>query len=189
MDEVKVEDVLALVQDAQDIRKFNLADAVKGRAFPEDTVDVFLDVESAYQLSKLNEAIIQTLDEDEIAEFDKQAKVLSDKILESKLTFHMRGIDQKKIQAIEDSVRPKEESEEDDWILDYMSALIAANITKVVDASGAIDDHTFTQKEVDELRWSLPTESWDKLVSTMQKLTMATGYFQGLTDAGFLQKS
>jgi len=189
MDEVEVKEILNLVQDAQDVSKFSLADAIKGRAFPEDAVDVYLDAESAYQLSKLNDAVIQTLDEDEITTFDAQAKILTEKILASKLTFHLKGIDQKRIQLIEDSVKPKTEGENDDWILDYMSALIAANIVKVVNAAGAVDEHEFTLEEVNDLRWSLPTESWDKLVSTMQKLTMATGYFQGLTDAGFLQKS
>jgi hypothetical protein len=70
-----------------------------------------------------------------------------------------------------------------------MCALIAANIVSVENANGEVDERLFSKEDVIELRGVLPGESWDKLVATMQKLTLATGYFKGLSDAGFLQMS
>lgn len=182
-------EVLSLVQDAQSPAKFNLADVIKGRGFPEDKVEIYVDVESAYALSKLNDELIHIENPEDSAPLEAKAKELSDKILKSKLVFHMRGIDQKQIELIEKQVKADNAGEEEEWILDYFAALVAANIVKVEDADGNIDERPFTTKEVVELRWALPSESWEKLIGTMQKLTLASGYFRGLTDAGFLQKS
>lgn len=183
-DEVK--EVLSLVEEAQSPAKFNLADVIKGRGFPEDKVEIYVDVDSAYQLSKLNEELVLIEDPAQSAPLEEKARELSEKILASKLVFHMRGIDQKQIELIEKQVK-NEDNEE--WVLDYFAALVAANIVKVENAAGEIDERPFTMEEVSELRWGLPSESWEKLIATMQKLTLASGYFQGLTDAGFLQKS
>lgn len=180
------EEVLSLVQEAQSPAKFNLADVIKGRGFPEDSVEIYVDSESAYALSKLNDQLVLIDDPAESAPLEAKAKELADKILASKLTFYMRGIDQKQVELIEKQVR-KEDDEE--WVLDYFSALLAANIVKVEDANGNVDERPFTAEEVSELRWGLPAESWERLIATMQKLTLASGYFRGLTDAGFLQKS
>ena len=99
----------------------------------------------------------------------------------------MQGIDQKSIEAIESDIKAEKDS--DEWWNIYMASLIASNIKSVENASGQVDEHKFTLEEVLELRGSLSGESWNLLMSTMQKLTLATGYFKGLTDAGFLQKS
>jgi hypothetical protein len=179
-------DALTLVQEAQSPARFNLADVIKGRGFPEDSVTVYVDTESAYELSRINEELILIEDPAESAPLEAKIKELSEKILASKLIFHMRGIDQKQVELIEKQTR-KEEG--DEWLLDYFAGLVAANIVKVENATGEVDERPFTTQEVAELRWGLPSESWEILIGTMQKLTLASGYFKGLTDAGFLQKS
>lgn len=179
------QDVLSLVQEAQSPAKFNLAEVVKGRGYPEDKVTVFVDAESAYELSQVNDALVQLENPEDTVELEKRVKELSEKILASKLVFYMRGIDQKQVELIEKQTR-KEDNE--DWVIDYFSALVAANIVKVEDANGNVDERPFTLQEISELRYGLPAESWEAIIGTMQKLTLATGYFKGLTDAGFLQK-
>lgn len=186
---IDVEEVLSLVEEAQKPGNFNLGEFVKGRGYPQDTVEVYVDVESAYELSKLNDTLVQTTDEAELVALEAKAKELSDKILESKLTFKMRGIDQKQVERIEESSRKKFEEDDTDWVIDYMCELVASNIVSVTDAKGNVDERIFTGKDVEDLRGYLSPEAWEKLMSTMQKLTLATGYFKGLTDAGFLQKS
>ena len=187
---IDVQEVLSLVEEAQKPGNFNLGEFVKGRGYPQDTVEVYVDVESAYELSKLNETLVRTTDEAELEKLEAKAKELSDKILESKLTIKMRGIDQRQVERIEEASRKKFPNEEDAaWVLDYMSELIAANIVSVTDAKGNVDERVFTGEDAEMLRGYLNSESWEKIVSTMQKLTLATGYFKGLTDAGFLQKS
>jgi len=183
------QEVLDLVEDAQKPGKFNLGEFVKGRGYPQDTVEVYVDVESAYELSKLNDKLVQTTDTKESEKLEAEAKILSDKILASKLTFSMRGIDQKQVENIEDKSKKKFDDNDSDWIIDYMCELVAANIVSVTDATGKVDERVFTGEDVEELRSYLSSEAWEKIVATMQKLTLATGYFKGLTDAGFLQKS
>lgn len=186
---IDVEEVLSLVEEAQKPGNFNLGEFVKGRGYPQDTVEIYVDVESAYELSKLNDTLVRTTDEAEVAELEAKAKELSDKILESKLTFRMRGIDQRQVERIEEASRKKFEDESTEWVVDYMCELVASNIVSVTDAKGNVDERVFTGKDVEDLRGYLSSEAWEKLMSTMQKLTLATGYFKGLTDAGFLQKS
>jgi hypothetical protein len=185
----QIQEVLDLVEDAQKPGKFNLGEFVKGRGYPQDTVEVYVDVESAYELSKLNEKLIKVTDTQESEKLEAEAKALSDKIMASKLTFKMRGIDQKQVEVIEEQSKKKFPEDDAAWILDYMCELVAANIVSVTDASGKVDERVFTGEDVEELRSYLNSEAWEKIVSTMQKLTLATGYFKGLTDAGFLQKS
>ena len=187
---IEQQDILDVVEETKSRSKFNLADAIKGRAFPEDTVDIYLDVESAYKLTQLRDKLIVSFDEKDTEELENEVETLAKKISLSKLTFKMRGIDQKRVEEIEKETKSVNGIDEnDDWIHDYMSALIAANIIEVIDASGNVDDHEFTGEEITELRGNLSGEAWDVLVGSMQKLTLATGYFKGLTDAGFLQKS
>jgi hypothetical protein len=192
-EKTEIQEMLDLVEDAQAPGNFNLGNFVKGRGYPQDTVEVYVDVESAYELSKLNEKLIKATDKAESEKLEAKAKKLSDKILESKLTFKMRGIDQRQVETIEESSRKKfqnnEETEDAAWVIDYMCELVASNIISVTDAFGKIDERIFTGADVEDLRGYLSSEAWEKLMSTMQKLTLATGYFKGLTDAGFLQKS
>jgi hypothetical protein len=159
------------------------------RGYPQDTVEIYVDVESAYELSKLNEKLVKATETEESEKLEAEAKVLSDKILASKLIFNMRGIDQKHVEQIEVESKKKFEENDDNWIVDYMCELVAANIVSVTDAQGKVDERIFTGQDVEELRSYLSSEAWDKVVGTMQKLTLATGYFKGLSDAGFLQKS
>lgn len=186
-----IAEVLEMVEKAQSKGRFKLEDVIKGVGYPEDIVDVYLDSESAYKLSKLNDKIIFATEEEELKELDAQAEELKAKILKSRIRFFMRGIDQKQIEALEASVQEahKDDIDEDMWLIDYMCALIAANVYKVEDAEGNIDDSLFTIEDAREWRGSLPSEGWTSLQSSMQKLSLATGYFKGLTDAGFLPKS
>jgi hypothetical protein len=186
---IDVKEVLAVVEEAQKPGNFNLGEFVKGRGYPQDTVEIYVDVESAYELSKLNDTLVQTTDDAELTKLEAKAKELSDKIMESKLTFKMRGVDQKQVEAIEESSRKKYQDDDNAWVIDYMCELVASNIVSVTDAKGSVDERVFTGKDVEDLRGYLSSEAWEKLMSTMQKLTLATGYFKGLTDAGFLQKS
>lgn len=182
-------DVLKLVEEAQSQSKFNLADVIKGRGFPEDTVDIYLDAESAYELTKLNQEIIDGLEGEYAEEAEAKAGELAKKILASRLTFHMRGISQGLVEAIEKKSRVNKSDDQESFIIEYFSRLIAATIVKVEDAEGNIDNRNFTLEDVEALRDSLPSESWEMLVAATQKLTLASGYFKGLTDAGFLPKS
>ena len=187
----EMDNIASMVEGARSKGKFNLAEVIKGKGNPEDVVEVYLDSESAYELSKLSDKIIESIDEDEIEEIKKRADELTEKILKSKLTFYMRGIDQGLVESIERQAKLKniDNEDEDLWFVDYFSALVAENVYKVEDADGNIDESKFTLEDANQWRSFMPAEAWGLLVASMQKLTLATGYFRGLTDAGFLPKS
>jgi hypothetical protein len=191
------EEVLKLVDKAQAKGVFDITEFAKGRAYPEDSVTAYLDVQSAYELSKLNEQM-RSADPDTLAVLEKQAKELAEKVMQSKIVFHMRGVNQANIEKITIECDKKYPTSTDafgqtvnspEWIREWTAALIASNLVRIENANGEMDEREFTTEDVITLRHHLPKEVWDLLVEKMQQLTLAGAYFQGLTDAGFLPKS
>jgi hypothetical protein len=187
----KLQEVVDLVERAQSKGTFKLEEVIKGQGHPEDIVEVYLNSDAGYKLSKLSDELASTVNPEELVRLEAEADALKAEILKSKLVFHMRGIDQSAIELIEKQAQEanKNNPDEDAWIIDYFCALIASNVFKVEDADGNVDDSVFTIEDAKKWRGSFPIEAWSALTETMQKLTLATGYFKGLTDAGFLPKS
>ena len=199
-DEINAEEVMELVDKAQKKGTFDIAKFAKGIAYPEDTVVAYMDIESAYKLNKLNAdmSVIKLSDPKEYEKLEKEADKLSKKIIESKVTFYMRGVNQEVIEAITskcDKKYPKkldalgQAVENQDWLKDWTCGLVASNLVKIENAEGEADEKVFETEDVIELRKDLPREVFDLLVAKMQQLTLAGAYFKGLTDAGFLPKS
>lgn len=188
------DNIINLAEEAQKKGKFSLADAIKGRAYPETSVDVYIDGSSAFELANVADALKATDPED--AEYEKLtalAEELSGKILESKLTFHMRGVGQGVVERITKEANEKfgfdNNTSEPEWIKYYLCALIAENVVKVTDTEGNEDTSKFSVEDIMDLRDAIPIDSWESLIDTMQKLTLASSYFDAATDAGFLPKS
>lgn len=199
-EEIKTEDVLDLVDKAQKKGTFDIAKFAKGIAYPEDTVTAYLDIEAAYKLNAINDEMskLKLADPAEYEKLEAQAKELSDKILASKVVFHMRGVNQEVIESITDKADKKypkkldpmgQVMENEDWLKEWTCGLIASNLVQIENAEGDIDDKHYETEDVLELRKHLPREIFDLLIAKMQQLTLAGAYFKGLTDAGFLPKS
>lgn len=193
---VEVQEALKLVEDAQSNKVFNLADAIKGRAYPKKDVTIYLDEDAGLQLLEINALINDSIDEDEIKLLDEKAQELSERIKSSALVFSMRGVSQATIERVlTDCNKLHGVGENDDplenvnWFKDYVTLLVAENIEYVTDGFGNIDSAKFDADKTRELRENIPSGEWAKLVEAMQRLTLAGGYFEQLTDAGFLQKS
>lgn len=188
------DNIVDLANEAQKRGKFSLADAIKGRAFPESSVDVYIDAASAFEFAEVKEAAEKL--EANSPEHDAallKMEELSAKIKDSRITFYMRGVGQGKVEEITkkaDELYPQSENGDNpEWIKYYLCALVAANITKVADQEGNEDSSEFTVDDVIQLRDVMPIDSWELLIDTMQKLTLASSYFDAVTDAGFLPKS
>lgn len=187
-----LDEVLSLVADAQKKNVFNLADAIKGRSAPEKVITVYTDVQAALDLEEVDEKMSDFKYIEDAAEFEKleaKALELTDKIAKSKLIFHMRGIDQEATEKVTTFGGDRASDGTLEFAKDYTCALVAANIVKVEDAEGNVDERKFTLEDGRNLYKNLPVESWLTLVNTMEQLTLATGIFRGITDAGFLPKS
>lgn len=189
------ENVVDMVNEAQKKGKFNLISAIKERAYPETTVDLFIDANSAFELEQLLEELGSMDATTKVyEELSTKADDLAKEILDSKITLYMRGVGQGEVERVTEEANKiypdvKEGGEDPGWIKYYLSALIASNIYKVVDNNGNEDETKFTADDVMELRSVLPIDSWEVLIETMQKLTLATSYFEKVTEAGFLPKS
>lgn len=188
------DNIIDLAEEAKKKGKFSLAEAIKGRAYPEKAVDIYIDGGSAFELADVTEKLKQTDPAaTEYEELTKQAEALSQKIVDSKLTFHMRGVGQGAVEKITKEANKAYGTDggvnEPEWIKYYLCALIAENIVKVSDAEGNEDTTKFTTKDIMDLRDAIPVDSWEILIDTMQKLTLASSYFEAATDAGFLPKS
>ena len=192
----EVQEALQLVEEAQSKKVFNLADAIKGRAYPKKDVVIYLDDETALRLVEINDIMNESLDEVEVSKLQAEAEMLSEKIKESALVFSMRGVSQATIERVLEDCNTKHGIAKDEdplgnptWFKDYVTLLVSENIEHVADGNGNIDSEKFTYDKIEELRKNIPANEWAKLVDAMQKLTLAGGYFEQLTDAGFLQKS
>lgn len=192
-----IEETMEMVKEAQKPGVFNLADAIKGRAFPQKEVTVYTDSAAAFELVQLEDEMnrIGSSDQKKYDELEAQAQELAKKVQESALVFTMRGVGQgvvEQVTQVADATYKggKNQSEmTDEWFRFYVTSLVAKNIVKVVDGAGNVDEREFSYEDILEVRNNLPAESWGLLVATMQQLTLASGFFKGLTDAGFLPKS
>jgi hypothetical protein len=191
-------EALKLVEQAQAPGVFDITEFAKGRAYPQDVVTAYLDVDSAYELNKLNTQINNALPGEDISGLESKAQELASKIIKSKIVFHMRGVNQSVIEDITNKCNKDYPSDTDafgnetpnpDWVRVWTCSLVAANLIKVENANGEMDERAFTADDVDEFRKYLPKEIWDLITEKMQQLTLAGAYFKGLTDAGFLPKS
>jgi len=193
-EQVDFKEVISLAEEAQKRGKFNLADAIKGRSYPEKSVTVFTNIKAAFDLKEVNDELNDfnfTDNLDAFAELEKKAQELANQVSESKLVFNMRGIDQEKIEQVTKDLKPREEGNvsEHEFGRNFTAALVASNIISVENAAGDIDEREFTLEDGVVLYQSLPAEAWAVLVQTMEQLTLSTGIFKGITDAGFLPKS
>jgi hypothetical protein len=195
MSEETTKDILAeaidLVAEAQKPGKFNLADAIKNRSFPEKSVVVYTDILSARKLYDLQEDLETAAfkgDVEEYSKLEEEAKTIAESVKSSKLVFHLKGLAQDVVDRIGDAIDTNDKTDIS-WSKDYICALLAESITSVENASGDIDDHKFTLEDTKGMYVNLPQESWSLLIEAVEQLTLATGIFKGITDAGFLQKS
>ncbi len=195
--ETVVQETLKLVENAQSQGVFNLSEVIKGRGYPTKEVTIYLDAEAAFELSELNDEMMGYFDETLTADLEKKAEGLVEKIKKSAITFVMRGVSQKMVENVIKKVNEKitppdnrrEFSENEEWIKLYIASLVALNIVKAIDANGNVDERQYSAEEMLELRELMSADAWNSIVETMQKLTLASGYFEQLTDAGFLPRS
>ena len=185
-----------IAQEAQSPKVFNLSDLIKGRSYPVKDVDVYLDDSAAMELYDITNELDYITDPEEAAPLQAKIDELKARIEASKITFRMRGVSQQIIEDVLEQTNLKygvgkgeDATGNPEWLRDYISSLISMNIMYVINADGQEDHSVFDYKRAEELRRNLPASEWSKLVETMHKLTLAGGYFEQITDAGFLPKS
>lgn len=180
-------DVTGIIEAATAKGTFSVLDVAKGRGYPQDTVDIYMDHDAAYEAHKIELQIADETDEEIVNLKDQARKILRDRVLASKLTFHMRGVNSGTVEGLQKEAKKKFPEEDDrevrnEWVND---SYLAAHIIKVVDAEGNEDGHKWTAEEAQQLRAYLPAESFLKLRIKQEELTFAAMYFDETVNADF----
>jgi hypothetical protein len=176
----------AIISAAQDQKTFSVLDVAKGRGYPQDIVTVYTDAESGYRAARLIDDLNDIEDNDERDRVAAEIRDLLAKVEESALTFHMRGIGQGTVEAInreagglfEDTITGPGAQ----WC---NFKYIAENIISVTNADGAVDQHHWSVEDVEALHDLLPKESFARIAQMTDELTFASAYFDATTTSDF----
>lgn len=163
---------------------FNVIDTIQGRSYPTETVKVYLDEASVYELDKLNQKMSVEKDTKKYSALEKQADELVKQIEESALTFHLQGIPPAATQELYDRYDKQELSAEE-----LHDQLLAACLQKVVRADGAIDERKFTIEQTADFRKFIPPTEMGRIAKTINQVVTNTAIFENTVNAGFLHKS
>lgn len=172
--------------DAMNKGTFSVLEVAKGRGYPQDIVDVYLDHDAAFKIHRLEARIASEQDGEKVNALDDERRELVEKVKASRLTFHLRGISEDDIEAVQkqatEKFGPDESNDKGKW---SNGAFLAQHIVSVTNAEGEVDSHKWTADEVVELWKVLPTESFNKLLLLMQELTFAARYFDEAVSTDF----
>ncbi len=186
---------------------FDLDEFVQGRGYPTDTETVFTNADAAYEHAKVQDRLTalaqdrdaldkrSTVYKEKQAEFEAleiQAAELKQKVLDSALTFHLRGISSGHINKILKDVNAEAAAEK--WVGNEAESqatyrIMADHIIRVVRADGKVDARKFTADRAANLDFTLPESEWTKLDLKIRELSFKSTYFDSAVDAGFLPKS
>ena len=162
-------------------KTFNFMDFAAGTNFPTDTVDVYTDADAAYQIGKLEAKANSTGDDKVVKELEESIAELRRQFKASKVTIYMRGISPRMEEKLNKEADKKFGSDEkanlNDKIQWYNNAFIAAHITKVENAEGAVDDRDWTSEDITALFLTITPESIKRIVSMTQTLTLKADIF------------
>jgi len=198
------ENIESLVTQAeQDVKEnhnrevFSLTNALKRRGFPEEDVVVYLDEDAAHELVELNRAMTaiaqnenksdETLEQYNALEL--LADAMADRLRDSALTFHLRGISPGHIEQIRKNVVKEHGEDSENGSEIVAREWVAAHIVHVTDAEGNRDERLFTADDAEQLEYLLPTSEYQKIDKAVSNLSFRSAYIEQATDAGFLQKS
>lgn len=191
-EDVDVQRSVEQVEEILSPKKFNLAEAIQNRSYPEDSVVIFLDQEAAYDLAQVD-AAMKTLsdhserDKDLLAQYEvyeQEAEALRQRIIESSLKLTLRGLDQATI----DATLNEAEKIEDGTPHDTNVLMLSKVLVSVQDHEGAVDDSPVTVELVEQLYAAMGAHEWDKVMTTMNGVLFAATYFDRAVDAGFLSR-
>jgi hypothetical protein len=207
-----VEEAVELADKAKAPGTFSIINVLKDRAFPTEEVNVYLDEESAYLASKLQEKLKETensLDEESADSAKKISKELDDavKTLEkSKYVFSLSGmsegkrseLEEKSIEKFpiefEESKNPftgeinKQEIENKKRDRFFTNLLWAESIKRITDPEGNVQE-SVTLDDVSSLREMLPIAATGIISESIEKLRISTAVFMMSVDEDFLAKS
>lgn len=163
-----------------DASTFDLFDFISGVAYPEDSVRVYTDRKSVYDLDKLETAISNERDSARADELDAEAAALKESIRSSSLTFHLKGLPAPVVQDVDKRVDAKygETGPVNERNQYRVAELLALHITSVEKADGAKDERAWDADAASLILNSLPDSQAGKLINGVVELTLKSHQFE-----------
>lgn len=185
--------------EAPDYKTFDLEAAISGRTYPEDTVDVFFDENSAYQLTKVGREADRAgmLGEDEkFKALEEKLAALRKKFQNNRYVFRLRGVPSDTTRAITLSEWAKlEEIPEGPGRTEAAvkaeeainSKMWAAHIVSITSPDGTVAAG-ISPEEVEKIILALPDFSKRAVKTAIDQLTefSSAGYETAISDIDFL---
>lgn len=175
-----------------DTKTFSVLDAIKGRSYPTDEVEVYLDVESLYEYIRINDLANDAKDSDTVNALDAELNVLREKIMATRLTFHMRGFAPKVSKAILAEARAKFSLDGDEMILEDTPAFrwvnlrtIAESVIKVENVAGEVDEKHFSTEDIEAFEDMLLPEEFAKISEKTFELSFKAMMFDAAVTPDF----
>lgn len=167
-----------------DEKTFDLLKTLQGRAYPEDEVTVYLDGDGIYRLAQIREELTEHADPKKKAykDLEAEAEKLAKSILETELTFKLRGVAPGVVSLLVEKYQKEEAFEA------LQDELLAATLVSVVDAKGAEDRRKFSVEDCKEIRHMLPQAAYVQISNKVTDLNMNAAIYDQTVDSGFLQK-
>lgn len=193
-------------QDNLTPETFSFFDVFSGKAYPKDTVEIFMEEEAMFRLNKLLDKIHGEPDGPERDKLIDQAAALHAKVEASKMTFHITGVDddfitglrevadahfedrKKQVKTADNRlVKHLPESEQLNYVKYFNALVMSAHIEQVVDARGRVN----TAPDADQVGHMIsqaPTSQKEKLQRAIGALRVSSEEFEASIDADFLAK-
>lgn len=162
-------------------RTLDLAAVFSGRAFPKDTVPVYMDEVLGYEIYKLNKAAIQAVlskDEDEKDRIGAELKALAEKAEPSRLVFHLTGASREDRKAATEETLEKFPTEKDAFGRDkpnaeaneyYANLVWKLHVEKIEASDGSVVEPTL--EDVKMFRKHAPDHAIETIEAGIQELT------------------
>lgn len=160
---------------------FDLLAVAEGRSYPEDDITIYLDHNAAYRLARLETRIAEEKDPGVVGSLDETRQELIKRVKDSALVFHLRGLSQRVIRAVENTVDAKFGAGDDspERVAWSNNAFMAAHIVRVTNAAGEQDKTVWDAEKITQLQDVIPAESYDSLYQAMTLLTfIKVPYFE-----------
>lgn len=152
-----------------DAKTFDLSAVLStGVTYPETTETIYTDTQSIYEFNSLD----ASSEDNEI--FEKQEE-LRKKVLDSALTFHLRGLPRAVVNAIVKNGIASDKGDEH-----VSESILIRSTVKITDAQGN-DAAAFTEDVLREFLKALPGPSFSSLIEAVNRLE-----FESLRNEDFL---
>lgn len=184
-------------------KTLDIYEFLDGRAYPKDTVKVYLDEQSGYEANRLQDKYnelekskrythddkVPAIDK-ELASLQKQLDKLADAMRASALKVHMQGLPTHIIQSASEKVEADNAKIEDDDDKKSEAIELASLMIKSIETpDGKVDDRKFDYDGVEKLFGRIPPKGVEQILMCVNHLMLSSFSFDNVTDAGFLVKS